>query len=247
MAATAATSLDTPALPPVPSNSGRFGVPAARSARCAPAEWPWMAILVASIPSSSAFARIQRMAAFTSWMWAGHGDSGVRRYSPATQTKPVPRKRQRCVSHAASLAHPPAAAVQHENGRRGPHEILRRVDVALQVPSSARPKPHSLPLVDPGALRHGLLPLPPFRRPRLWAVGYAGCGSPSLPAVLPAQVAFDQHFADAEDLTIGDLSDDDRVVAGGHELLSITCEPAERFVEHGQPFGCTPWSISASL
>ena len=45
-------------------------------------------MLSAFTPSEAALARNHRMAAFTSWICAGHGASGVSRYSTATQVKP---------------------------------------------------------------------------------------------------------------------------------------------------------------
>jgi hypothetical protein len=86
MIATAAQLDEVPAFPPLPSNTGTFGVAASISARCAPAELPETAIFSASTPSAAAFARNQRNAAFTSWICAGQTFSPDRRYSGHTHT-----------------------------------------------------------------------------------------------------------------------------------------------------------------
>jgi len=80
----AATAVETPGLPPSPSNFARFGVAAAISARWPPAELPQTAIFSGSTPRRPLLARNQRSEAFTSWMHAGHAASPERRYSVAT-------------------------------------------------------------------------------------------------------------------------------------------------------------------
>jgi hypothetical protein len=71
----ALTSELTPALPPVPSNSFFPFVPAAINESMPPAEYPATTILSASTPRRPAFARVQRIAALTSWICDGQEPS----------------------------------------------------------------------------------------------------------------------------------------------------------------------------
>lgn len=69
--AAAWTRLETPGVPLLPSSSGRSPVRAARAARWPPAEWPQMPMRWGSMWKRLALARSQRIAALTSWIWAG--------------------------------------------------------------------------------------------------------------------------------------------------------------------------------